>query len=123
MRLLAGPEILWLFYYLTATLLVKTKLSKTKAVENFIQTCWFWVPILSLLSFTLWWFPSVEKDWLLLRVWVAGILGGHFVLEKLINSLPTQNSGTGMGYLAGILFLIIFLIGGSIVIALKIYLA
>jgi hypothetical protein len=57
-----------------------------------------------------------------LRVWVAGILGGHFVLEKTISLNQLPNSGTGMGYLAGMIFLIVFLIGGSVVLTVKAFL-
>jgi len=118
-QILVGPEALWLLYYLVATLMVKTKGSQTKTKAYIIQTCWFWIPLLSLFSFSLWWFPSVEKEWLLLRVWLAGLLGGHFTLEKIMNASPTQNSGTGMGYLAGMIFLIFFLICGSLVISIS----
>jgi len=122
MHFLLGPEIQWLLFYLVVTLTIKPIVTQPKAVDYFMQTCWFWVPLFVLLSFALWWFPMVEKDWLLLRVWVAGILGGHFVLEKTISMNQTQNSGTGMGYLAGMLFLIVFLIGGSVVLAVKAFL-
>lgn len=123
MRLLVGPEAFWLLCYLAATLVVGNKTVHSKTIEQFIQTCWFSVPLLVLLTFALWWVPVVEKDWLLMRVWVAGLLGGHFTLLKIINASAVQNSGTGMGYLAGMIFLIVFLIAGSIIVAFKVYLS
>ena len=123
MRYLIGPEVLWLVYYGAATLLVRFGNPHSKPLSYFIQTSWFWIPVLALPLFSLWWFPEVNKDWLLLRVWVASILGGHYTLYKIINASPIQNSGTGMGYLAGMIFLIVFLMAGSIGMALKQYLS
>jgi len=120
MQYFTGPEILWLLFYLAVSIIVKTKVPQTKSVEHFIQTCWFWVPLFALLSFAFWWFPPIEKDWLLLRIWVSGLVGGYFTLAKLISASQTQNSGSGMGYFAGMIFM---LTAGSIIIALKIYLS
>lgn len=53
-----------------------------------------------------------------LRIWIAGIIMGHFVLETLMSSYSQQGPGIGMGYLAGMLLLFIILVAGSIVVKL-----
>jgi len=43
-------------------------------------------------------------------------LGGHFTVEKLTIASSLHGSGAGMGCIAGLLFMFIFLMGGSIVV-------
>lgn len=118
-RYLIGPELFWLLMYAAAALLGKMNTAPKFPLNDFIDTLWFWLPAVSLLVFGLWWIPSVEKNWLLLRVWIVGIVGGHFVVEKAINAYSTQGPGTGMGYLAGMLFLFVFLVVGSIFVKIR----
>ncbi len=119
MRYLIGPELLWLLLYGAATLVARANVPPTKAMDDFIEKCWFYVPLLVLATYALWWVPMVEKNWLLLRVWVACIVGGHLVLEKVMNAYSTQGPGIGMGYLAGMLFVFFLLMVGSIVVKIK----
>lgn len=116
MRYLLGPEIFWLFLYIGAIALGRANTPPSKEIDNIIEYLWFWIPAISLLVFTLWWIPSVEKNWLLLRVWIFGILGGHFVLERALTAYSNQGPGIGMGYLAGMLLLLVFLVIGSVLI-------
>jgi hypothetical protein len=58
----------------------------------------------------------VEKNWLLLRVWIVGLVGGHFVLEKALSAYSTQGPGIGMGYLAGLMLLFFILVLGTVVV-------
>lgn len=111
---LPGPELFWLLIYIAAIFIARANVPPQKALEQFLDTCWFWVPFMALLSFSIWWCPLVEKDWLMLRIWLSGLLGGHFTLEKLIKALSTQGPGTGMGYLAGMIFNFLILMAGSI---------
>ena len=118
MRYLLGPELFWLLMYVGAVLLGKFNVPPSKEIDNIIEYLWFWIPAASLVVFGLWWIPSVEKNWLLLRVWIFGLLGGHFVLEKAQSAYSNQGHGIGMGYMAGIMFVFVFLVVGTIVIAL-----
>ncbi|MFN0216098.1 MAG: hypothetical protein ACKVT2_17705 [Saprospiraceae bacterium] len=118
-RFLLGPELFWLLLYAAAIFIGKANTPPSKGLDNFIENLWFWVPALSLLLFGLWWIPSVEKNWLLLRVWIIGLVGGHLVLEKALSAYSKQGPGIGMGYLAGLLLLILFLIAGSVFVKLK----
>ncbi len=113
-RYLLGPELFWLLMYLAASLVAKANHPPTKGMDHFIESLWFWIPAVSMLVFALWWLPAVEKDWLLLRVWVFGLLGGHFVLEKALSAHSKQGPGIGMGYLAGLILLFIGLVAGSV---------
>lgn len=118
-RYLIGPELFWLLIYGVAVYVAKANTPPVKSVDNFIDQCWFWIPAVSMLVFGLWWLPSVEKNWLLLRVWLFGLIGGHFVLEKVISAYSTQGPGTGMGYLAGMIFLFVGLVVGSIIVLIR----
>ncbi len=116
MRYFPGPELFWLLMYLAAHFLGKANQPATKGLDDFIETLWFWIPVVSMVVFGLWWLPSVEKNWLLLRVWVAGVIGGHLVMEKALSAYSTQGPGIGMGYLAGMMLLFLVLVVGSVVV-------
>jgi hypothetical protein len=116
MKYLVGPELFWLLMYVAAMLLKKANATPSKALDDIIEYLWFWIPAISLLVFGLWWIPSIEQDWLLLRVWVSGLLGGHFVLEKALAAYSNQGPGIGMGYLGGLMLEIAFLVLGSVVV-------
>jgi hypothetical protein len=100
--------------YLAANLLARANQPPTKHINNIIEDLWLWISAVSLLVFTLWWLPSVEKNGLLLRVWVFGLLGGHLVLEKALSAYSTQGPGIGMGYLSGLIFIFVGLVAGTI---------
>jgi hypothetical protein len=119
MRFLLGPELFWLLLYVAATLVAKANVPPSQAIDHFIDQCWFWIPAISMLVFGLWWIPSVERDWLLLRVWLFGLIGGHFVAEKVFSAYSNQGSGAGMGYVAAMIFLFVGLVGGSIFIKIR----
>ena len=119
MRFIIGPELFWLILYIIATIIAKGNAPPTKAMDDFIESCWYWIPLISTLIFALWYIPTVEKNWLLLRVWIVGLVGGHFVLEKAVSAYGKQGPGIGMAYLAGLLFIFIILIVGSIFIKIK----
>lgn len=115
-RYFLGPELFWLLLYIAAVFIGKANNPPSKEMDDFIETLWFWIPAVSVLVFSLWWIPSVEKNWLFLRVWLFGLLGGHFVLEKALSAYSNQGPGIGMGYLAGLLFLFVLLVVGSLII-------
>ena len=119
MRYLLGPELFWLLLYFAAIIVGKMNTPPTKAVDNFIDTSWFYIPAVSVLVFGLWWIPSVEKNWLLLRVWMVGLVGGHFVIEKTFSAYSNPGPGSGMGYLVALMFEFIVLVAGSIFVKIK----
>ncbi|MEP7197794.1 MAG: hypothetical protein ABI851_14840 [Saprospiraceae bacterium] len=118
-RIIIGPEIIWLAIYLGATLLAKANSMPTKRLDNFIENCWFWIPLMALICFALWWLPAVDKNWLLLRVWIVSLIAGHYSLEKVMSAYSIQGPGIGTAYMLGILFLIVILVVGTVVIKIK----
>ncbi len=118
-RYLLGPELFWLLMYAAAIFLGKANTAPKFPLNDFIDAMWLSIPAVSLLVFGLWWIPSVDKNWLLLRVWIVGIVGGHFVIEKAFNAYSQPGPGSGMGYLAGMMFLFISLVAGSIFVKIR----
>lgn len=118
LKILLGPEVCWVIFYVLSYILAWANKRSNFAYDNLIENAWFYVPLLSITIFGLYWIPSVEKDWLWLRIWISGIVMGHFVLETLLQSYSQQGPGIGMGYLAGILLLFLVLIIGSVIVKL-----
>lgn len=116
---LFGPELYWFLLYLGAILLGKFNVPPSKSIDNFLEYFYVIPPLAALLSFSLWYFPAVEKNWLLLRVWIAGILGAHYVFNKALSAHSVQGPGIGMGYLAGMIYTFCILIGGSIFVKIR----
>ncbi len=118
-RYLLGPELLWLLAYAAASLVARANVPPTKALDKFIENCWFWIPLFALACFALWWVPGVEKRWLLLRVWIACLVGGHLAMEKVFRAYSAQGPGIGTAYILGMIFLFVLLVAGSIFVKLK----
>jgi len=53
MRYLIGPELLWLLLYFAAIIVGKMNTPPNKAVDHFIDPCWFYIPAVSVLVFGL----------------------------------------------------------------------
>lgn len=115
-KYLLGPELFWMILYVLSVGLARSNKKFNYTFDGIIENSWFFVPLLSVLIFGLFWMPSVDKNWLLLRIWISGFIMGHFVLEKLMSAYSQQGPGIGMGYLAGILLLFIILVLGSIIV-------
>jgi len=115
-RFIFGPELLWLIIYVLARMLSKLNKAPDHALDNFIEQCWFWVPVMVFFTFGLYWMSGVEKNWLMLRIWIVGIIMGHMVLETVLKAYSTQGPGIGMAYLAGILLVFIVLVIGSVIV-------
>lgn len=112
---LLGPELLWIFCYLLVLLVIKMTGSPVKNMDKIWIKLAFWVPFVVVpLTFALWFFPAVERDWLMLRVWAAGLFGAHFVLEKGLNAHSEQGPGVGTAYIFGVIFVIFMLILGTV---------
>jgi hypothetical protein len=114
-NILIGPETLWMIFYAIVVLVIKVTSSPVKSMDSFWSSMAYIVPfILIPLTFLLYYFPGVIKDWLLLRIWIVGLVGGHFILNKSMLAYSEQGSGIGTAYLMGLIFVIVGLIAGSI---------
>ena len=116
MKYFIGPEICWLIIYALAVYISKLNISPGFGWDSFIDKCWLYIPALAMLTFALYWMPGVHKNWMLIRIWVVGILGAHFTLQKLMTAYSQQGPGAGTGYLAGFIFVFVVLVVGSIVV-------
>lgn len=119
MRYLFGPELFWILIYGLSNLLASANVPPRKGLDNFIENCWLYIPLLAALTFALWWVPAVEKNWLLLRVWIVGIIGGHYTMEKVMSAYSDQGPGIGTAYILGMICLFMVLLAGSIFIKIK----
>ena len=114
-NLLIGPEALWMAFYALVLLVIKVTSSPIKSMDSFWSSMAYIVPfILIPLTFMLYYFPGVIREWLLLRIWIVGLVGGHFVLNKSMHAYSEQGPGIGTAYIMGLIFIIITLIAGSI---------
>jgi hypothetical protein len=77
------------------------------------------MPVFAFLTFALWWIPAVEKNWLLLRVWITCLIGGLYLFEKKTNAYGKTGLGVGTAWMASGMFIVIALIVGIVVVALK----
>lgn len=119
LQLLIGPELLWLIIYGGATALAKLNVPPSKTIDNLIVNSAYIIPVLAALTFSLWFIQPVEKNWLLLRVWIACLVGGHLALEKAMSAYSEQGPGIGTAYIMGMIFLIVALIAGSIFVKIR----
>ncbi|MCB0534909.1 MAG: hypothetical protein H6574_07880 [Lewinellaceae bacterium] len=119
MHLLPGPEIFWAVIYLVVMLLAQRNTPPTKSMDDFLENLFLYVPLVTALLFGLWYIQAIEKTGLLLRVWVAGIFGGHFVLDKGLGAHSQQGPGIGTAYIIGMLLVFFVLICGSIFVKIR----
>ncbi|MBK6783289.1 MAG: hypothetical protein IPG79_05635 [Saprospiraceae bacterium] len=54
---------------------------------------------------------------MLARIWIVSLVFGHLTLEHLTSSYVQQGPGIGTTYIAGMLFLFVGLVAGSILIS------
>lgn len=118
LKIVLGPELYWVLLYMLSIILAWSNKKSNYVYDGVIENVWFYVPLISVLIFGLYWIPFVEKNWLLARIWISGIIMGHLVLETTMKAYSSQGPGIGMGYLAGMLFLFFILVVGSIVVKL-----
>lgn len=112
---LIGPELLWLGFYLMLMIIIKLSGSPVKSMDSFWVSTAYIIPLVLIpLTFLLYYFPGAIRDWMLLRIWIVGLIGGHMVLNRSLQSHSEQGPGVGTAYMMGMIFIIIALIIGSI---------
>jgi hypothetical protein len=114
-HLLIGPELLWVFFYMVVLILIKVTASPVKTMDNFWVSTAYLIPLVLIpLTFLLYYIPGVTRDWLLLRIWIVGIIGGHLVLNRSLLAHSEQGPGVGTAYMMGMGLVLFTLIAGSI---------
>ena len=115
-----GPELLWLIFYAGVIVIIKSTHSPIKSMDSFWANTGFIVPVILVpLTFLLYFIPGVIHKWLLLRIWIAVIFGGHYVLTKSLNAHSEGGPGVGTIYMMAIGGVIVMLIVGSIFVWIK----
>ncbi|HZV71190.1 MAG TPA: hypothetical protein VFG10_16665 [Saprospiraceae bacterium] len=110
-----GPELLWACFYIIVALIIRITNSPIKSMDNFWVNTAFIIPLVLIpLTFGLYYIPGVLRPWLLLRIWIVGIIGGHLVLSRSLQAHSEQGPGVGTAYIMGMGFMFIMLIIGSI---------
>lgn len=119
MKYLLGPELYWAGIFGLALMIQKINKSSVQWANEVIVSAHIYVPMFTALVFILFFLPGVEKHGLLLRIWIASLVGGHFVLDRLVKSHSEQGPGVGMVYISGMIFLFLILIVGSVFIKMR----
>ena len=115
LSLLLGPELLWAFFYLVVALIVRFSGAPSKSLDDFwIRLAWLVPLVLVPLTFALYYVPGVEHNWLLLRIWIAGLFGAHYVLDKGMGAHSEQGPGVGTAYIMGLILVLFMLVVGSV---------
>ena len=114
-----GPELCWGLAYLIAGRLAAANGAPPHALDKVVESFYWIVPLLALATFALWFFPVVVKDWLLLRVWILGLVGGHYVLDRALGAYSEQGPGIGTAYIIGMMLVLGALIVGSVVVKVR----
>lgn len=119
MRYLIGPQLLWLSFYLILLGLSKMASPVAKSIDGFIETLWFWMPVIVLLSFSFWWMPFVEKKTLIFRMWGVSLIGGLYLFEKIAKVYGKTGPGMGTGYMVCAFLIFLALVAGTVVVKIR----
>lgn len=119
MHVLPGPEIFWAAIYLVVVLVAQRNTPPSRPMDGFLENLFLYVPLVTALLFGLWYIQTIEKTGLLLRVWVAGVFGGHYVLDKGLGAHSQQGPGIGTAYIIGMLLVFFVLVCGSIFVRIR----
>ncbi len=114
-QFLPGPELLWALFYLSILWLIRFTGSPNKRMDRLWISLANFVPFIAIpMSFSLFYFPGIMQDWLLLRVWIAGVFGAHYVLDTGLKAHSEQGPGVGTAYIIGMIFVLVMLVVGSV---------
>lgn len=117
---LAGPELFWMLLICMVHVLIKITNSPSKGMDAWWLSMYWVIPLLLVpLSYLVYCIPFVSKNWLLARMFFAGVIGGHIALEKSLGAHTEQGPGIGTAYMIGIFLVIIVLMVMTIVLWIK----
>src|SRR5688572_20493830 len=110
-----GPELLWVIFYIIVGIIIKATHSPIKSMDSFWINMAFIVPLILIpMTFALYFIPGVIHNWLLLRIWIVGLVGGHYVLSRSLEAHSEGGPGVGTTYIMGMGIVIVMLIAGTI---------
>ncbi|MEZ0483894.1 hypothetical protein [Fibrella aquatica] len=117
LAVLIGPELLWLLVYGVITWLIDVNGMPHVLIDLLIKCLPIGMPSVAGMAFFAWYIPDVEKRWLLLRVWIASLVGAHGSMQKAL--LAFTGKGAGLVYLAGMILVVLVLLVGSLFILIR----
>ena len=117
---LLGPELLWIIFYIIVSVIIKVSHSPVKSMDDFWVNMAYIVPLILIpLTFALYFVPGVIISWLLLRIWIVGIVGSHYVIDKSLSAHSEGGPGVGTAYMIGMAIVFVMLIAGTIFAVIK----
>ena len=119
-NLLLGPELLWLLFYVIVTLIIKATNSPVKSMDEFWVSMAYIVPLVLIpLTFGLYFLPGVITKWLIVRIWIVGLVGGHHVLNRSLTAHSEGGPGVGTAYMMGMALVFVVLVIGTVIVIIR----
>ena len=120
LNLLIRPELLCIIFYVIVTVIIKSTNSPIKSMDPYWENMGFVIPLVLIpLTFALYYVPGAIHKFLLLRIWIAGILGGHYVMDRSLNAHSEGGPGVGTIYIMGMGMVFFMLIAGTVFAVIK----
>jgi len=116
LHILIGPEVFWALLVLASITLANSNMPPSKSIDGLLEDFYIWIALAGLLTFAFWFVPGIERNWLMLRIWIASILGAHLAMDNALSAYSQQGPGIGTVYIVGMLFLFFVLVVGSVVV-------
>lgn len=110
LKYLAGPELIWILVCIPASMLQKINARRDGQLNQVIENWATWLPVLVLiLCMTLYLHPVIPRQYLMLRIVLATLIGSHFFLEYVLNAHTGGGPGVGTIYIVAYILIIIAL--------------
>jgi hypothetical protein len=109
-----GPELIWFVAWMIIYQIGKQNAVPPHRFNRLLGNLHWWIAPILILTFILLRVPFVEQTGLIIRIWIAGLLGAHILLKTGLSAHSEQGPGIGAVYVNGttkaVLFLILFTI-------------
>jgi hypothetical protein len=111
---LVGPELIWFIAWVIIYQIGRQNATPPHRFNRLLENLHLWMAPILVLTFLLLRVPFVEQTGLIIRIWIAGLLGAHIFLKTGLSAHSEQSPGVGAVYVNGttkaVLFLILFTI-------------
>ena len=116
LRYFIGPEILWLLAFIGVRYFGKYNISMQGSYNDTIENMVYLLPLVLVITcMGIYGIAIAPKDYLLLRIIFASVIGSHFVFSACADSHTAGGPGAGMIYIVGVCFTILCLAIASII--------
>ena len=97
MTYLLGPELIWLLAWILIYLIGKQNAAPPHRFNRLLEKLHSWIAPILVLTFLLFRVPFVEQAGLIIRIWIAGLLGAHIFLKTGLSAHSEQGPGVAVG--------------------------